>query len=404
MSVTRRETLARDLLLAAALFLVVAGVVMVYSAASVSDYVQHGDSAFHLKRHLQWLAVGVVVMFGLSRFDYRRLARLSWPLWAVSVAGLVAVLVMGVSRWGARRWVEWGGNSIQPSEFAKLATVLLLAHLLSRRSRNGPAEEERRRDLAILALVILPVAGLVMAQPDMGTTMAILASGLVVAVLGGLAGRSIAGLIAMGAVVMPVMVFVEPYRMARLFSFIDPWADPLGDGYQTIQALYAFGSGGLTGVGLGMSKQKFFYLPAAHTDFIFAIIGEELGLLGTLAVVAVFAVLAYAGIRVALECGDRLGRLLAGGLTAMIVMQALMNMAAVTNLMPVTGIPLPLVSFGGSSLIFTMGCIGIILSVWRYGGKTTREARSASTADRGRDGRTRVSRAGRRAVSGLTRS
>jgi cell division protein FtsW len=202
-------------------------------------------------------------------------------------------------------------------------------------------------------------------------------------------------------IAVPAMIMLKGYRADRFAAFVDPWADPAGGGYQIIQGLLAFGSGGLLGVGLGFSRQKFFYLPAAHTDFIFAIIGEELGALGTLAVVAVFGVLAWAGLRLALTTKDRFGRLVAGGMTVLIVTQAVMNMAAVTGLMPVTGIPLPLVSYGGSSMMFTLACVGLILSV--AGGGRSRASRRASasqipeettvasTSERRRDGRPRLS-------------
>jgi cell division protein FtsW len=210
---------------------------------------------------------------------------------------------------------------------------------------------------------------LIMLQPDMGTTMSILVASYLVFALGGVEGRYLFGVAATGVAAIPAMILIEPYRAARFLAFMDPWADPRRGGYQIIQAMLAFGSGGLTGVGLGLSRQKYFYLPAAHTDFIFAIIGEELGLVGTLAVVAAFLVMAYAGFRIAITARDPFGRLVAAGLTSLIVTQAVMNMAAVTNIMPVTGIPLPLVSYGGSSVVFTMGCVGLILSVARHGSR-----------------------------------
>jgi len=387
-------SLACYLVLGSAFFLILVGLVMIYSASSVSDYVDVGDSAHHLKRQMVWVAVGAVAMCGASRFDYRYLRKTSWLVWGVSLLGLIAVLAMGVERWGARRWLEIGGQSLQPAEFAKLGCILVLASIMSN------ARKKRRTQEGILlcvAAVLLPIVGLIMFQPDMGTAMAILISSFFVIALGGLGGKQLAGLVVAGVVAVPAMILVAPYRAARLFSFIDPWKDPLGDGYQTIQALYAFGSGGLTGVGLGMSRQKFFYLPAAHTDFIFAIIGEELGLLGTMIVVIAFAVFAWGGFAIVSRVKDPFGRLVAAGLTSMIVAQALMNMAAVTNLMPVTGIPLPLVSFGGSSLVFTMGCIGIILSVARHGSVGVRATSKkgvgtgAGTYERRRDRRAHLS-------------
>jgi cell division protein FtsW len=331
----------------------------------------------------------------LARVDYRGIRKFAWPFLLVSDAGLVFVLTHGIGKWGAQRWLYIGGFPIQPSEFAKLAVVLALAVVLSDKHIR---REPFTRQALWFGLVILPVVALIMLQPDMGTTMSILVAAYALLALGGVPGRYLAGIAAAGAAAVPAMIMFEPYRAARFLAFLDPWKDPRGDGYQIIQALYAFGSGGLTGVGLGLSRQKFFYLPAAHTDFIFAIVGEELGLVGTVAVVAGFAVLVYAGIRIAISAQDRFGKLLAGGLTALIVMQAVMNIAAVTGIMPVTGIPLPLVSYGGSSIMFTLGCAGIVLSVARHGSarrakpdRVQEETDIAGVVERRRDGRPHLS-------------
>jgi len=208
-------------------------------------------------------------------------------------------------------------------------------------------------------------------QPDMGTAMSILISVFLVLVLGGLTMNYVWGSMVVGLIGAAGLIAVKPYRLQRFLSFLNPSADPLDSGYQILQARLAFGSGGVFGLGLGMSRQKYLYLPAAHTDFIFAIIGEEFGLLGSASVVIAFGVLCYAGIRLALSTRDLYSRLVAAGLTTMIVTQALINMASVTGLMPVTGVPLPLVSYGGSSLVFTMGCIGLIMGVTRQGGGTS---------------------------------
>ncbi|MCE5191742.1 MAG: putative lipid II flippase FtsW [Actinomycetia bacterium] len=363
---------AAYLLMGVTLFLVLAGLLMIYSASSVADYVHRADSAYHLKRQVMFLLVGLVAMFLASRLDLRYTKRvtgvsrdpkrLGWIVWGTSVAGLVAVLVAGIGKWGAQRWILIGPVPIQPSEFAKLGCILAGAVLLSEWKRH---EIDGRALTGRLALVVVPVVVLVMVQPDMGTTVSIVLSMYLLLWLGDVNGRLLVSSAAVGTVLAGLMIWIEEYRFSRLMAFIDPWKDPKGDGFQIIQSLYSFGSGGLTGVGLGLSKQKFFYLPAAHTDFIFAIIGEELGLLGTLAIVLAFAIFAYAGVRIALSASNDFDRLLAGGLTAMVVTQALMNMAAVTGLMPITGIPLPLVSYGGSSLIFTLACIGLVLGVAR---------------------------------------
>lgn len=382
---------ARYLLLGSTVFLVVTGLVMIYSAAFVSDYVHVGDSSHHLKRQLMWIGLGTLILLITQRVDYHRYRHLSWSVYGVSLLGLLAVLAIGVGKWGAQRWIDLGPFTIQPSEYAKLGCVMVAALLVAQLNSNEITPKEF---WGRLALALGAVAALVMAQPDMGTTMSIVVAVFLVLVLGGASWWYVGGITVAGIGVVAVAILIAPYRAARFFAFLDPWADPRGSGYQTIQALLAFGSGGVDGVGVGMARQKFFYLPAAHTDFIFAIIGEELGLIGTLLVVLAFMVFAYAGIRIAMGAKDTYGRLLAGGLTAMIVTQAIMNMAAVTNLMPVTGIPLPLVSFGGSSLTFTMLCIGIILSVSTYGTRGVRavpairskEPTRARTDERRRDG------------------
>ncbi len=373
--------IARYLLLGSTVFLTIAGLVMISSAAFVSDFVRTGDSTYHLKRQIMWICLGVIILVAVKQFDYHRYKNMSWTVYGVSIVGLILVLVIGVGKWGAQRWIDLGFFTIQPSEYAKFGCVMVVALLLSQLDARAISGKEF---WGRLGLALGAVTALVMAQPDMGTTMSILIAAFMVLILGGVSWGLVGGLSIVGFGAVGAAILIAPYRAARFFAFLDPWADPQGSGYQTIQALLAFGSGGLDGVGVAMSRQKFFYLPAAHTDFIFAIIGEELGLVGTLSIVVAFIVFAYAGIRIAMGAKDTYGRLLAGGLTAMIVTQALMNMAAVTNLMPVTGIPLPLVSFGGSSLTFTMLCIGIILSVSTYGTRGVRAVPSTQLKEQTR--------------------
>lgn len=362
------------LLLGVTLFLVLFGALMVYSASSVADYADSdiADSAFHLKKQLLFAAIGALALVLASRWDFRagkpgtldirRPEVVAWALWGVSLLGLIVVEAMGVGKWGAIRSIDLGFVTLQPSEFAKLGCLAVIAVQLVA-WRKGAIDD--RALLIRLAAVLGPVVLLIMLQPDMGTTMSLVLGVIVLLWLSGVRGRWFALLGAVGVPSVGLMIMLAGYRMDRVQAFLDPWADPQRGGYQIIQSLYAFGSGGALGVGLGLSRQKFFYLPAAHTDFIFAVIGEELGLLGTLAVVIAFALFAYAGMRIALDCKDLFGRLLAGGLTAMIVVQAVMNMAAVTGLMPITGIPLPFMSAGGSSLTLTLACVGLILAVAR---------------------------------------
>ena len=397
------------LFLGVTVFLVLVGLMAIYSASSVSDYVKLGDSAHHLKRQLIFMALGFVALFAASRIPLRvgsrtgarflRPSALGWFVWGASMIGMAAVPFVGVEINGAKRWIDAGLFNIQPSEFAKLGCIILVAVFLT----EWQAHRLTSRELVgRLALVTVPVLVLVMAQPDMGTAMSIAIAVFFLLWLGGIRLLILGGIAGVGGAAVALAIAVAPYRMERYVAFLDPWKDPKGSGFQIIQSLYAFGSGGLAGVGLGMSRQKFFYLPAAHTDFIFAIIGEELGLWVTLLVVALFGVLAWAGFRIALSAKDRFGGLLAGGLTAMIVTQALINMGSVTGVSPVAGEPLPLVSYGGTSLLFTLGCVGLILSVARQGrGKAASSGRvadgpdeeidSASSGERRRNGRPRLS-------------
>ena len=310
-----RRALTRPayLLLGATCFLVLGGLLMIYSASSVSDYVKLGDSAYHVKKQLVSALIGVVGLLVLSRWDFgkrrgaldlRRPETAAWVLWGLSLAGLVAVEVAGVGKWGATSWIDLGPVSVQPSEYAKLGCLLVVA-ILTIRWRRGALED--KQFLIRMLGATVPIVVLVMMQPDMGTTISIVLAVFILLWLGGLRGRWLALAGGLGLSLAAAMIWVAGYRMERVTAFLNPWADPTDSGYQIIQSLYAFGSGGLFGVGLGLSRQKFLYLPAAHTDFIFAVIGEELGLAGTLAVVAAYLVFAYAGLRIALECKDPSG-------------------------------------------------------------------------------------------------
>ncbi len=370
---------ARYLLLGSTIALLLGGLVMVYSASSVADYVNFSDSAHHFKRHAVSILVGVAALFMAQAFDYRNLRRWAWWIYGGCVAALGAVLVIGVGKWGAKSWIDLGPTTIQPSEYAKLACIIITALLFTQLDERvvRPKEAWTRMLFAVGAVVFL-----VMLQPDMGTTMSIVLSVYLVLLLAGVSWGILAGTAGLGLAGVLGLMLAASYRAARLKAFLDPWADPQGSGYQSIQAMLAFGSGGIDGVGLGLSRQKFFYLPAAHNDFIFAIVGEELGLIGTLAIVAAFVVFTYAGIRIALGTRDRFGRLLAGGVVGMVAVQAVMNMAAVTGLMPVTGIPMPLVSYGGSSMTFTMLCVGVVLSVSKFGSRGVRAASPAKPKEK----------------------
>lgn len=396
----RRLTPAGYWLLGSTFLLVLGGILMVYSASSVADYVQYRDSAYHLKKQALFALLGGVALFVASRWDFRRKhagfdllspEAIAWAVWGLSFIGLLVVEIAGVGKWGAMRSINLGFAYVQPSEYAKLGCLLVTAVLtVAWRKRRL----DSRQYLSRLAAAVGPTVVLIMLQPDMGTTVSLLLGVVLVLWIGGVPGRWLGVTASVGLPTAALLIWLAGYRMERVTSFLDPWADPSDSGYQIIQSLYAFGSGGIGGIGLGLSRQKFFYLPAAHTDFVFAVIGEELGLLGAIAVIAAFGVFAVAGMRIAYESRDLFGRLIAGGLTSLIVAQALMNMAAVTGLMPITGIPLPFVSAGGSSLTLTLACVGLILAVSRHSGQTRvrlvrsangRGSKSAGTVERWRD-------------------
>ena len=392
-----------SLLLTATLCLFAFGAVMVYSASSAESLLEgQGDAAYWLKRYLLYGAIGLGAMFVLSRHGLRALKVLTPALLVASFAATLAVLVpgLGVTVNGATRWLGAGPLQFQPSELLKVALVLWVAQLLATR---GPV-------LRPALIVVGAACMLLMAQPDMGTTMLTCFAIGCLLVAGGVQIRKLA-LVAGGlALAALVLALAEPYRRERLFTFLDPWSDPTDAGFQSVQAMIAMGSGGLFGVGLGESVQKIFYLPEAHTDMILAIIGEELGLIGVLGLVGLYGIVAYAGLRAAKLARDRHTKLVAAGITSLIVCQAVLNFFAVTGLMPLTGVPLPLISYGGSNMIVLLAAMGLLLNVAATGGRVrlraVRGGRSAAGSGRGtraadrdrgrRDGRARRAGAGGR--------
>jgi cell division protein FtsW len=374
---------------------------MVYSASSIVSLAKEGDSTGVLFKQLIAAALGWGLALGLSRFDYRLLKKTSYLVWAACVALLGVVLLVGSVTNGSKRWIPLGVVNLQPSELAKIGCVIAVAAVAIEWQRGRLID----KDFGMRALLLTAIpAALIIMQPDMGTTATLVVTVVIVLLLAGIKLRWVVG--SGAALTMLAVLFVQgsEYRMDRVFGYLHPWEDAQGKGYQIIQALYAFGSGGVDGVGLGLSRQKFFYLPEAHTDFILAIIGEEAGLLGTLAVVMGFCVFVWTGFRIANGARDGYGRLVAGGLTGMIAFQAVVNMAAVTGMMPVTGKPLPFVSYGGSSMIVTMIAVGLLLSVSEYGMLAPRAVRARkpaeehareSTRERRRDGGTHLPRTDR---------
>jgi cell division protein FtsW len=390
---------ARYMLLGSTAFLTIFGLVMVYSASSISALVKEGSPYHFVVRQGVFVVVAIVAAFVAARFDYRRFqGLLGYQVWIVATGLLLATFTYGVVRGGARRWIPLGFFNLQPSELTKIACVLVAA-LLAVQWQRGKIETKPYL-VRLFFFVGLPAA-LIVLQPDLGTAVLMAVGVAIVLFLGGIELRWVYGALGMLVAFGVFAIVIAPYRLQRVTTALDPWAQAQGKGYQAVQALLAFGTGGLKGVGLGLSRQKWFYLPEAHTDFVFAMVGEEVGLIGTLAVVAAFIIIVYAGIRIAMGARDPFGRLVAGALSGMLGLQAVLNMAAVTGLFAVTGKPLPFMSYGGSSIIVSMISVGLILSVSEYGGRApavvravpkSKEPSGAGSDERRRDRGPRVSR------------
>jgi len=349
------------ILFGAVVVLVLFGALMVFSASAVLASERFGSTYYFLVRQLIWAAVGLGLMFAVMHIDYRRMANplVIFPALGLQFLLLVAVLFADRSH-NAHRWLHLGSASLQPSELSKIVLVVFLAYFLSQ--RQG-AVNDWKHTLLPIGLVSGTSVALIVKEPDLGTSLAL---ALIVAAMLFAAGLRLAyfvyGALA-GLPILYLLVFHVGYRQRRVMAFLDPYSDPLGKGFQIIQSFIAVGTGGIDGVGLMDGKQKLFYLPEPHTDFIFAVIGEELGFIGALFVLALFGVILWRGLRAAERCGDQFGRLLAIGLTVMLVGQALVNISVVLGLMPTKGIPLPLISYGGSSLVMSLLAVGILLNI-----------------------------------------
>jgi cell division protein FtsW len=377
----KKAQLESHLLVLITLGLVAFGLVMVYSATSAPAALAQTDPMSYLKKQGGYALFGVALMMAASRFDYRRLRLLAPALVLTALAGCLAVLAVGARINGARRWIEFGPATFQPSELAKLALAVWAAAYLCRR----PAPRSLRELWRPIGLLLGLFCVLILAEPDLGTAISLVVVLLAILLVSGTPGATLASaggiLVALGL----LAIWFEPYRRARIFSFLDPWKDPQGAGFQTVQALISLGSGGPFGVGLGHGVAKVNYLPEAHTDMILGVIGEELGLVGVAAVLGAFVAFAWAGLRVALACKDPFGKRLAVGVVALVSGQAVINLAAVLGLAPLTGIPLPFISYGGSSLVVTLLAVGVLLNIAGSGGRA-----AAAVPDRGRgDGRAR---------------
>ena len=364
------------------------GIVMVYSATSASAAIGGANPMSYLERQATYAVIGIAGMLFASRFDFRRLRALAPILILVALAGCAAVLVVAPPVNGAQRWIGLGPAAFQPSELAKLAVAIWLAAWLSRREPPQTLGELWRPVGVLVGLF----SALIILEPDLGTTIALVVMVGCVLLVAGTPMRVLAGAFAIATALGLVAVWIEPYRRARFFSFLNPWHDAQGAGYQIVQAQIGIGSGGLFGKGLAQGVQKIHYLPEGHTDMIYAVIGEELGLIGSTVLILAYAAFAWAGLKIALECKDPFGKRLSAGLTALVCGQAVINLGAVLGLAPLTGIPLPFVSYGGSSLVVELVCVGILLNIAGNGGRA-----AAQVSDRnGRHGRPRPAVAGGR--------
>jgi cell division protein FtsW len=341
------------------------GLIMVYSASAVwADY-RFDDSFYFAKRQLLFAIIGLIAMFFIMNIDYW-----TWRSWSKVIlitcfVLLIAVLIPGIGnvRNGSRSWIGVGAFSIQPSEFMKLAMIIYLAKFLSENQKN--ITSFKKGLVPSLGLVFTAFA-LIMLQPDLGTGTVMVGTCLIMIFVSGARIVHFIGLGLIGLAGFVGLIAAAPYRIKRITAFLDPWEDPLGSGFQTIQSLYAIGPGGLFGLGLGQSRQKFFYLPEPQTDFIFAILAEELGFIGGAFVLLLFALLLWRGIRTALNAPDLYGSFLAVGIISMVAFQVMINIGVVINLIPVTGITLPFFSYGGSSLTLMLMAMGILLNISRY--------------------------------------
>jgi len=346
--------------------LICIGIVMIYSASSIYAWEKYQDSFFFLKRHISFIALGILLTFLVMSVDYRKFRRFAKPVLILSLLLLVLVLIPGIGREisGARRWFRFKFISFQPSELAILAIIIYLADFIH---RKGDMVRTLWKGFVPQMLVLGLMVLLILMQPDLGTALVI---GIVVFIMLFIAGVRLTYLLSLILASLPllyILIFSVPYRRMRIMTFLNPWLDPKGSGFQIIQSQISLGSGGILGVGLGHSKQKLFYLPAAHTDFIFSIIGEELGLLGTIAVIILFIIFIQQGLKIVKNAPDKFGYFLSLGLVLTVSLKAIINIGVSCGIFPTKGLPLPFISYGGSSFIFDMVSVGILMNIARIG-------------------------------------
>lgn len=372
--------------------LIALSVVMIYSTSGIFAQERFGDENFFLKKQAMWVAMSLCLMLFFSYFPYRLLKVLSLPI-LFSTLGLLVITLIGPfshTAGGATRWLNLGPIRFQPSELAKIAIIIYMADVVSRKQDTI---RDFFKSLLAPSLLVGVLMVCVLKQPDLGTTVLLACIWFTIVFVGGIRLLYVFLFMTTGGVSLFFLIRCFPYRMKRIVAFLDPFKDPQGSGFQIIQSFIALGSGGVTGVGLGQGTQKLFYLPEAHTDFIFAIIGEELGLIGTVAVALLFAMLFVSGILIALKCSDPFGKLLAAGITITVSMQAIINMYVVTGLLPTKGIPLPFLSFGGSNLLVNAMAIGMLVNVGIRGNEKAINAVSIKKKQVQKGGRKRLANA-----------
>ncbi len=356
--------------------LIAIGIIMIYTSSAIYAHEVYGDSGYFLKRHLLYLGIGFLAMTAALSIPYLFLRRLAKPVLLVSILFLILVLIppFGKESGGANRWFQVGPLRFQPSEAVKIAFFIYLADLLSRKKNDlRQFREGFLPPLLVLGLIV----GLILIQPDLGTAIAVATVALLMFFLAGTKAKYIAATLSSFLPLFFLLIYLKPYRWRRILAFIDPEKDPLGVGFQIMQSFVALGSGGFFGVGLGQSRQKLFYLPACHTDFIFSIIGEELGLVGTFSVLFLFFLFSWYAYRMLKKVQDAFGRLLGFGIASLITLEALVNIGVACGAIPTKGLPLPFVSYGGSALIFNLVGVGLLLNISRYG----RESSSIFSSD-----------------------
>ncbi|SEF77741.1 cell division protein FtsW [Caloramator fervidus] len=350
-------------LFAVIVILLVIGINMVFSASMYIDKEIYNDGFYHLKRQTVWAILGIVFMFITSKVDYKRYRnrKLIGLAMLITIFLLVIVLALPPVK-GARRWIGFGGLGIQPSELSKIVLVVYLSDMLTRKG-----EKVKSFLKGVLPVLIISglFAGLIIIEPNMSTSVIVMATAFSMLFVAGAKISQLSLILFIGCIGGFLLIKSADYRWRRFTAFLNPWADPLGNGYQAIQSLYALGAGGLFGVGFGQSRQKNYYIPEAQNDFIFSIIGEELGFIGVFIIILLFSILIWRGIRIAINCKDKFGTLLATGITSLIAIQSSINLLVVSSSMPVTGVTLPLISYGGSSLLFTLIALGILLNISR---------------------------------------